>query len=254
LPLFRAPVKSQMVASSVVLLAGWRLTIVSSHALGFIVTIFFVLALTNAMNFFDGSDGLAAGVALIVAALFAFLPGISLTPPSKTFAWSIAGASASFLCWNFTPAKLFLGDGGSTVTGILRARPSEFACPGSEPFRVSIVCCGTSSARSHFRRHPSHSGWPFNFPGRPPSSLRLASRPQLVDTPGGDCVLCGYDFVGHGRLARLASGTDGLDRRFGSGFGGNCLGREPARRVMGADRLPRIASEEFQLDRGGNPA
>jgi UDP-N-acetylmuramyl pentapeptide phosphotransferase/UDP-N-acetylglucosamine-1-phosphate transferase len=67
----------------------------------------------------DGSDGLAAGVALIVAAFFAFLPGIDITPTVRTFAWSIAGASAAFLYANFPPSTIFLGDAGSTSLGFL---------------------------------------------------------------------------------------------------------------------------------------
>ena len=74
----------------------------------------------------DGADGLAAGTAAIVAGAYALLHGIrdsggSPGLESGATAWGIAGGSFAFLCFNFPPAKLFMGDSGSTVLGFALA-------------------------------------------------------------------------------------------------------------------------------------
>jgi glycosyl transferase family 4 len=69
-------------------------------------------------NFLDGADGLASGVAGIIGVTYALLPwpvGDRLAP---AIAWTLAGACAGFLLSNFPPAKIFLGDSGSTVLGL----------------------------------------------------------------------------------------------------------------------------------------
>jgi len=85
------------------------------------VTVLWFAAITNAFNFLDNMDGLSAGVATICAALLlacALLSG----------QWFVAGVLAlligallGFLAFNFPPASIFMGDGGSLVIGFLLA-------------------------------------------------------------------------------------------------------------------------------------
>jgi UDP-GlcNAc:undecaprenyl-phosphate GlcNAc-1-phosphate transferase len=84
---------------------------------GGIVTVVWIVGLTNAFNFLDNMDGLAAGVGLIAAFLFAgaqlltgslFVPGVLLC---------LVGALAGFLSYNRFPARLFMGDAGSNFIG-----------------------------------------------------------------------------------------------------------------------------------------
>ena len=83
------------------------------------VTIFWVVGLTNAFNLLDNMDGLAAGIAAIVAlTLFGFnyLQG---DQQSAMICIVIAGACGGFLVFNFNPARIFMGDSGSLLLGYL---------------------------------------------------------------------------------------------------------------------------------------
>jgi len=83
------------------------------------VTIFWITAMINIMNFIDGLDGLAAGVASIAGLSFlAYL----LQKQNVTLALIVAaliGSSLAFLRYNFYPAKIFMGDSGSMLLGYL---------------------------------------------------------------------------------------------------------------------------------------
>jgi UDP-GlcNAc:undecaprenyl-phosphate/decaprenyl-phosphate GlcNAc-1-phosphate transferase len=75
----------------------------------------------NSFNFLDGSDGLCAGVAGIIAAAYLVFSGFTLSSPGSTVAWSLLGVSVGFLVFNFPPARIFMGDSGSTVLGFVTA-------------------------------------------------------------------------------------------------------------------------------------
>jgi UDP-GlcNAc:undecaprenyl-phosphate GlcNAc-1-phosphate transferase len=96
---------------------GWRLPILGVGVLGLLATCFFVAAIANSINLLDGMDGLAAGVVGIIAAAYLAPPGIPANPFAFSVAWSVAGASAGFVMANFPPAKIFMGDAGSTTLG-----------------------------------------------------------------------------------------------------------------------------------------
>ena len=83
------------------------------------ITVLWIVGLTNAFNFLDNMDGLAAGVGLIAALLFAaaqvevgslFVPAVLLV---------LVGALGGFLVHNRYPARLFMGDAGSNFLGFL---------------------------------------------------------------------------------------------------------------------------------------
>jgi UDP-GlcNAc:undecaprenyl-phosphate GlcNAc-1-phosphate transferase len=116
---------SQAAAALLLWLHGWRLpvpkAISATETLSLVSTIFFVIAMTNAFNLFDGADGAAAGVAIIIAAAYLALPGVSGSALAVAVAAGTVGACAGFLVFNFPPAKIFLGDSGSTVLGFLAA-------------------------------------------------------------------------------------------------------------------------------------
>jgi UDP-GlcNAc:undecaprenyl-phosphate/decaprenyl-phosphate GlcNAc-1-phosphate transferase len=86
---------------------------------GLPLTIFWVMAITNAFNLIDGLDGLAAGSALfstMVMFVVAALGGMSLV---SLVTLALAGAILGFLRYNFNPATIFLGDCGSLFVGFL---------------------------------------------------------------------------------------------------------------------------------------
>ena len=86
-----------------------------------VVSALWIIIITNAFNFLDNMDGLSAGVALIallILAAAARLTGQLFVP---ALALVVAGAVAGFLLFNFPPARIFMGDAGSTVVGYLIA-------------------------------------------------------------------------------------------------------------------------------------
>ncbi|CAN5368522.1 undecaprenyl/decaprenyl-phosphate alpha-N-acetylglucosaminyl 1-phosphate transferase [soil metagenome] len=92
------------------------------------LTILLAVATVNAMNFIDGLDGLLAGVAGIAAlAFFAYsynlsrtgLPDVASAP--TLIAAALAGACLGFLPHNFQPARIFMGDSGSMLIGLMLA-------------------------------------------------------------------------------------------------------------------------------------
>lgn len=80
------------------------------------LTLIWVLALTNGVNFIDGVDGLASGVCAIAAASLCLIE-LDKAPWAAAAAAALCGASLGFLRFNFYPAKIFLGDSGALLLG-----------------------------------------------------------------------------------------------------------------------------------------
>jgi UDP-GlcNAc:undecaprenyl-phosphate GlcNAc-1-phosphate transferase len=103
------------------------------------VTIFWVVAITNAINLLDGLDGLAAGTSLIIClAMF----GISLLNQNIGIALCsaiLAGSILGFLKYNFHPASIFLGDSGAYFLGfILSVLPLLGGLKGTTTFAILV--------------------------------------------------------------------------------------------------------------------
>ena len=103
---------------------------VGSLALGsLLVTIIWTIALTNAMNWLDGVDGLGAVVAIVGAgAIFAvsLLPQVN-QPPVAIVAVTLIGATLGFLVYNWQPASITAGTSGSFFWGLMIAMLAMFA-------------------------------------------------------------------------------------------------------------------------------
>lgn len=102
---------------------------------GQFLTVLLTVAMINAMNFVDGLDGLASGIGFIAAsATCAFSLGVldesggdvTAYPPALIAA-TIAGACLGFLPHNFQPARIFMGDSGSMLIGLMLATASTTA-------------------------------------------------------------------------------------------------------------------------------
>jgi UDP-GlcNAc:undecaprenyl-phosphate/decaprenyl-phosphate GlcNAc-1-phosphate transferase len=89
--------------------------------LGMPLTVVWIVALMNMVNFLDGLDGLAAGVCAIAGGTFAVI-ALSLGKPEAAIASAIvAGACVGFLRHNFFPARIFMGDSGALLLGFVLA-------------------------------------------------------------------------------------------------------------------------------------
>ncbi|MGH9226636.1 MAG: glycosyltransferase family 4 protein [Acidimicrobiales bacterium] len=102
--------------------------VVLSPDVSFLITVLWVVGTANAVNLIDGLDGLAAGVLAIAGAAFFFYSwrlldvGLLDTATVAPLAVAIAcGLSIGFLPHNFHPAKVFMGDGGAMLLGLLMA-------------------------------------------------------------------------------------------------------------------------------------
>ena len=84
---------------------------------GILITFLWIVGLTNAYNFMDGIDGMAGGVALVAALGWMVLSADTQTWFVFWVALAIAASSLGFLGHNWSPAKVFMGDVGSTFLG-----------------------------------------------------------------------------------------------------------------------------------------
>lgn len=88
-----------------------------------IITFFWILGMIYTTKLLDGLDGLVAGITFIgaVVIFIASLGNVYTIPQVALLAIVLAGACLGFLIFNFNPAKIFLGEGGSTLCGFLLA-------------------------------------------------------------------------------------------------------------------------------------
>ncbi len=86
-----------------------------------IFTFIWLLGMMYTTKFLDGLDGLVSGVSTIGAVIIFFVSLMAEVsqPETAMLAIIFAGACAGFLLWNFNPAKIFLGEGGSLFTGFM---------------------------------------------------------------------------------------------------------------------------------------
>ncbi len=88
------------------------------------LTVLWVVGITNTVNFIDGLDGLAAGVAVIASGTLAIVAMQEGQLGAAIMALIIAGSALAFLFFNFHPAKIFMGDTGAMVLGFILASTS----------------------------------------------------------------------------------------------------------------------------------
>ena len=106
------------------------------------ITVLWITAIVNFYNFIDGLDGLAAGVGMI-AAVFLVLLGFASGDPAFGLVYAaIAGVLFGFLRYNFPPARIFMGDCGSTFIGFMFAVLSIAGARHGVPAFVTILLMG----------------------------------------------------------------------------------------------------------------
>ena len=145
-----AKLSGQVLAAGLLVLAGVQLLYFPFPGQGILslgsdiavpLTVLWVLAMVNAVNLVDGLDGLAAGLVAIAAiAFFAYVyqsPGAAgQAAPAALLSAIAAGSALGFLPWNFHPARLFMGDSGSMLLGVLLAT-ATISGEGRNPFPPS---------------------------------------------------------------------------------------------------------------------
>lgn len=116
---------SQILASSILIIYGVKLSFLPNNWWGnggeILLTIIWVVGITNAVNFFDGMDGLATGLTAICSLCFFIAAAITHQAYLGFLTIALAGSCLGFLKFNFKPATIFLGDTGSTFLGFTLA-------------------------------------------------------------------------------------------------------------------------------------
>ncbi len=120
---------AQVVVAAGLYFAGFRITELSVPfgeplALGWLAlpaSVLWIVALTNAVNLLDGIDGLVAGVTAIIALSLALINILAGNILVALLTFGLAGAALGFLPYNFSPARIFLGDSGSLFVGLMLA-------------------------------------------------------------------------------------------------------------------------------------
>ncbi len=104
---------------------GPHANVILSEGVAYIITVFWIVGITNAVNLMDGLDGLAAGCTAIMSlslAYVAYIHGMRLgSMPVCIALVAVAGGCLGFLPYNFSPAKTFMGDGGALYLGYMIA-------------------------------------------------------------------------------------------------------------------------------------
>jgi len=95
-----------------------------SPTMSLLVTVVWVVAITNIINFMDGLDGLACGIVNIAALTMAIIAYFMGQPATMLVSLVLVGATLAFLRYNFNPAKAFMGDGGAYFLGFVLAAVS----------------------------------------------------------------------------------------------------------------------------------
>ena len=137
----------EVAIACVFLMSNYRLNWVSSLTLDMMLTLVWVVGMTNAFNLLDNMDGLCAGIALIVGAalMINLAPGV---PSAAVFSQIrylalLLGATAGFLVYNFHPASIFMGDSGSLALGLsfaaLTLSSSQHVSAKSNPLSIVAV-------------------------------------------------------------------------------------------------------------------
>jgi UDP-GlcNAc:undecaprenyl-phosphate GlcNAc-1-phosphate transferase len=112
---------AQIVLAGALLFFGFELRLTGYRLADTLLTLLWVVGLTNAFNLLDNMDGLAATIALVAAAfrwMFFLLEG---DPTGALACAAFAGGVGGFLVRNFPPAKIFMGDAGSLFLGFFLA-------------------------------------------------------------------------------------------------------------------------------------
>jgi len=111
---------AQITFASLLVFYGYRLQWTESMVADSLLTLFWIVGITNAFNLLDNMDGLCAGTSLIGGAflLLVFVADGAAASPYALYLAALLGATAGFLFYNFNPASIFMGDAGSLFLGI----------------------------------------------------------------------------------------------------------------------------------------
>jgi UDP-GlcNAc:undecaprenyl-phosphate/decaprenyl-phosphate GlcNAc-1-phosphate transferase len=108
---------AEIAIASLFVFFGYRLSWTASLTLDTVLTMLWIVGLTNAVNLLDNMDGLCGGISLIAGTALLVTLGGGVTPETR-YLVILLGATAGFLIYNLHPASIFMGDSGSLFIGL----------------------------------------------------------------------------------------------------------------------------------------
>jgi len=173
-----------------------------------LLTIVWVVGITAAFSILDHMDGLCAGVAAIASTFFMIFAIASGQELVSSLAAAVVGAAVGFLRWNFSPARIFMGDAGAMFLGFMVAALSlKLRFEGVRPFLagmipVLILAVPIFDTLLISVSRTRRGLVPFSSPGKDHTAHRLAN--LGLGQRGAVLVMYGLGLVG-GILALAAS-------------------------------------------------
>ncbi|MCS7054665.1 MAG: undecaprenyl/decaprenyl-phosphate alpha-N-acetylglucosaminyl 1-phosphate transferase [Thermoflexales bacterium] len=171
----------QISAAVLVYVFDVRVQLFSNTFLDMLLTVVWIVGITNAMNFLDNMDGLLAGVSAVISSFCLVLAIMNGQYLVGLLAAAVLGACIGFLVWNFNPATVFMGDSGSMFLGFLLACIAiKLRFVGRDPsvsWMVPVILMGlpifdtTLVTLSRLRRGRN----PLTSPGKDHTSHRIAN-------------------------------------------------------------------------------
>ncbi|MCK5652541.1 MAG: undecaprenyl/decaprenyl-phosphate alpha-N-acetylglucosaminyl 1-phosphate transferase, partial [Gemmatimonadetes bacterium] len=129
----------QLVAASILVMSGIGVWLTGIFVVDAVLSVFWFVAITNALNLLDSMDGVAAGVALIAAIFLSVLFLMDFQVGLAYISLAFAGALLGFLIYNYPPAKIFMGDSGSLFIGLFLAGLALSPAAGASRSLLAIV-------------------------------------------------------------------------------------------------------------------
>jgi len=170
---------AQIVAALIVVASGVQVLLPIPQLANWLISILWIVGITNAFNLLDNMDGLAGGIGAVSATFFLLLAAISGQYLVGSLAAAVLGACLGFLLYNFNPASIFMGDTGSLFLGFLMAIVGiKLRFPSNSPvvtWMIPLLVLGvpifdtTLVIISRLRRGLN----PFTTPGKDHTSHRL---------------------------------------------------------------------------------
>jgi UDP-N-acetylmuramyl pentapeptide phosphotransferase/UDP-N-acetylglucosamine-1-phosphate transferase len=132
---------TQFAAAIAAVLVGVRAHPTGVAAYDVVITILFIVAMTNALNLLDNMDGLAGGIAASIGAGVFALAAFGHQDIVAAFAAGICGACLGFLAFNWRPASIFMGDAGALFLGFVLSIAVLEVRPVAAPSGTFAVLC-----------------------------------------------------------------------------------------------------------------